>query len=211
MFPKYPKINTLFKREETKPCNIIIGDYTYPEFEQIKYWQVQEKIDGTNIRIHWNGTEVIIGGRTDAAQLHNALVLELQRLFPIEKMQAEFPDIGSDSCVTLYGEGYGAGIQAGGNYRATPSFILFDIRVGRWWLTRDACLDIAYKLSIPIVPVICQHMHTHDIIEYVMEKPKSACSLIEQISEGIVAKTDLLMRNGERLWFKLKVKDFKCS
>ena len=208
MFATYPKINTLFKREEKKPCRIIVGDYTHPEFENIKTWQVQEKVNGTNIRIFWDGYSVYFGGRTDNAQLSTLLLLELQNIFTVDRMREVFPDTPS-SGVILFGEGYGAGIQSGGNYRPTPSFILFDIKVAHWWLQRDTCVEIAYKLSIPIVPLIHQSMQTQDIIDYVKGKPKSECSIIEQQSEGIVAKTDLLMRNGARLWFKLKARDFE--
>lgn len=73
---KYPKIDTLYKREFTEkdPVSgeirylkkgkgeknkIIIGDYCVPEFESIKYWTVTEKMDGTNIRIEYlSGEEV---------------------------------------------------------------------------------------------------------------------------------------------------------
>lgn len=48
---KYPKINTLWKREEeANKSRIIIGEYALEECGLIKKWQVQEKIDGTNIR-----------------------------------------------------------------------------------------------------------------------------------------------------------------
>jgi hypothetical protein len=209
MFPKYPKINTLFKRETEKPCRIILGEYALEEFANIKYWQVQEKVDGTNIRINWDGEIVQFGGKTDKAKISPDLLFALHKLFTVEKMRNEFPDVYPELSVTLYGEGYGAGIQTGANYRPKPGFILFDVRVGKWWVKRVDCVKIANALSIPIVPLIVNWMTLSEIVEFVRSKPKSHCSLIKQPMEGIVAKTDLLLRNGERVWFKLKARDFK--
>ena len=211
MFPKYPKINTLFKRETEKPCRIILGEYALEEYPNIKYWQVQEKVDGVNVRINFDCGQVEIGGKNDNTQLSSDLLFELRRLFTVEKMKKQFPYVPFDSSVTLYGEGYGAGIQKGANYRPKPGFILFDVLIDNLWLKRVDCVKIADALSLPIVPLIVNWMTLSEIIEFVRSKPNSHCSLIKQPMEGIVAKTDLLLRNGERVWFKLKVSDFKDS
>ena len=44
----YPKIETLFKRDEKFN---ITDEIRCPEFDNIKKWLITEKIDGTNIRI----------------------------------------------------------------------------------------------------------------------------------------------------------------
>ena len=94
---EYPKINSLWKREgwyfnekdklgiqRSGRQSLIPGDYADPAFAAIKRWRVDEKIDGTNIRIFFNQTEdgvddrVIFGGRTDAAQLPTHLLVFLQ-------------------------------------------------------------------------------------------------------------------------------------
>lgn len=53
---EYHKIQTCFKRDE-KTKRIIEGDWTLPEFEYLKdcQWVFTEKVDGTNIRVMWNG------------------------------------------------------------------------------------------------------------------------------------------------------------
>jgi len=48
---KYPKINTIWKRDESNKFKIIEGDFSKQEFANIKNWQITEKIDGTNIRL----------------------------------------------------------------------------------------------------------------------------------------------------------------
>lgn len=51
----YPKIDTLFKREDAgkKKGHIIPGDYSRPEFTAVREWRLSEKVDGTNIRIEY--------------------------------------------------------------------------------------------------------------------------------------------------------------
>jgi hypothetical protein len=73
-----------------------------------------------------------------------------------EAFASVFPDSTPESPVILYGEGYGPGIQkGGGNYGSDQSFVLFDIKIGPWWLRREDVLEIADKLMIPdVVPVV---------------------------------------------------------
>ena len=148
----YPKINTIFKRDERNRFNIIEGDYSCPEFEAIKKWQISEKVDGTNIRILYNGSEPIFGGRTDDAQIPVFLLEYLQRTFTEDKLASLFPE--AKNGIMLFGEGFGNKIQsAGKRYRKENcSFILFDALIDGWWLERDNVKDIAEKLGIDVVP-----------------------------------------------------------
>jgi hypothetical protein len=127
-FPLYQKINTLWKRDGQN--KVITGDYASREFEDLRYadWTWTEKIDGTNIRLGWDGFGFTIGGRTNNAvfspTVYKALHEVAEQITP--KMRELFPA----QFVVIYGEGYGAGIQKGGGYRSTPGFIAFDARVG---------------------------------------------------------------------------------
>ena len=62
--------------------------------------------------------------------------------------------------ITLYGEGYGGGIQKGGGAYTSKtkggkaSFRLFDVFIGETWLDRENVEDIASKLGIKTVPLI---------------------------------------------------------
>src|SRR3990167_6378781 len=112
---EYHKINSIWKREIKG--EIIHGQYSHPVFEYLKnnLWVWTEKVDGTNIRIHWDGKQVTFGGRTDASSIPAFLVNRLRQVFTDEKMKAKF----QETEVTLYGEGYGAKIQKGGGmYKA---------------------------------------------------------------------------------------------
>lgn len=217
---KYQKIQTLFLRDDK---NIIIPDqFTYPEFEYLKdnKWECTEKIDGTNIRIeldfnvHDDGVREVnvnFKGRTDEATIPAHLYRRLKELFDNVNWLEIF-DITSTTSITLYGEGYGTKIQKGGNYISSGvDFILFDVKVDKWWLQRDAVEDIANKLNIKIVPLI-GYMTIPEAVEYVRRGFKSTIAENKDYdAEGLVLKTTtgLLRRNGERLITKIKTVDFR--
>jgi ATP-dependent RNA circularization protein (DNA/RNA ligase family) len=183
------------------------GQYALPEFEYLasNKWVFTEKVDGTNIRVNWDGEHVLFGGRTDKAQLPTFLFSKLQEMFPVEKFVQLFPD----TPMTLYGEGYGAKIQkGGGNYIPDGvSFIVFDIRVGDWWLKLIDVADIAGKLGIKHVPVYGVGS-LKDGIELVRGGLQSL--LGTHTAEGLVMRpvVDLLTRRGSRIITKIKHKDF---
>lgn len=218
---EYQKIQTLFKRDER---NIIIPDqFTYPEFEVLKdlKWECTEKIDGTNIRIELvssgNPEEGIImsfKGRTDKANIPKHLLTKLNWLFDREHLMEalNITDETQNCNIILYGEGYGVKIQKGGNYISNDvNFILFDVKVGKWWLDREAIKDIADKLGINAVPLM-GYMTIPEAIEYAKKGFKSTIAENKDYdAEGLVLKAPcgLLKRDGERLITKIKTVDFR--
>ena len=152
---EYHKIQTVFKRDMgTKHKTLLEGQFSLPEFEYLadNAWVFTEKVDGTNIRVMLKNGAIVFGGKTDAAQIPAQLVAVLNdRFLPLaSRMQEMF---SGDAC--LYGEGYGAKIQkGGGNYRPDQDFVLFDVRVGDWWLQRADVEDVAAKLGINVVPIV---------------------------------------------------------
>ena len=218
---EYQKIQTLFKRDER---NIIIPDqFTYPEFEVLKdlKWECTEKIDGTNIRIELessgnpeDGIIMSFKGRTDKAIIPEHLLTKLNWLFDRERLMEvlNITDETQDCNITLYGEGYGAKIQKGGNYISNDvNFILFDVKINKWWLDRESIKDIANKLGINVVPLM-GYMTIPEAIEYVKKGFKSTIAENKDYdAEGLVLKTPcgLLKRDGERLITKIKTVDFR--
>ena len=136
---KYHKILSLYKRDK-KDFSFIIGEWKTPELAFLKDldWIWTEKIDGMNIRIMWNGKDVRFGGRSDDTKFYTPLLLKLQQMFMVgEKLEIFKDNFGTDEMdVVLYGEGYGAKIQKGGE-RYIPddvSFVLFDVAVDGLYL-----------------------------------------------------------------------------
>jgi len=215
---EYQKIQTVFLRDEK---NIIIPSmFTQPEIEYLKnnIFECTEKIDGTNIRIEIHGKEIEFKGRTDKADIPAYLKKYLEETFTPDKVFKALnldPEVGTNenSVCTIYGEGYGVKIQSGGNYiKDGVGFILFDVKVDKWWLNREACEEIASKLEVPIVPVI-GHMTLLEAIEFVKKGFKSTIAQNRDYdAEGLVLRTPcgLLGRNGQRLIFKIKTRDFQA-
>lgn len=209
----YHKINTIFKRDMSKSNNpIIIGDWSEPEFEFLanNQWVFTEKVDGTNIRVMWDGERITFGGKTDNAQMPAPLVERLTVTFlPMKELFAETFGTELGTSVCLYGEGYGAKIQKVGSlYRPDQDFVLFDIKIGNWWLNRPDVESIATKLNIDIVPIVGEGT-LFDAIELVKVGMKSLWG--DFISEGIVArpKVELKKRNGDRIITKIKTVDYR--
>jgi len=207
---KYHKIQTIFKRDpETKYKTLLWGEFSKPEFEYLadKEWIFTEKIHGMNMRVHFDieTKEVTIGGRTDRAQIPQDLIDKINELFPAEEFANLF-----DCSVTLYGEGYGAGIQKGGNlYSPEKSFILFDVMMYGRYSEWGEVENIADELGCDIVPVIGKGT-LWDALELAKEKYNSVVAVEEYEAEGFVCRlpTELYNRYGERVIAKIKSKDF---
>lgn len=205
---KYQKIQTMFKRD-SKTKRIIEGEYSLPEFEYLKdnIWVATEKVDGTNIGVHYIGDKILFGGKEgEDSQIPASLINVLNELFPLEKFKKLYPDID----MSLFGEGYGKNIQdVGGHYNPNGvGFVLFDVKIGKWWLERKNIIDVAEKLKIDIVPVV--HTGTlSKVAELVKKGFNSAWG--EFLAEGMVLKPqlDLNTRSGDRIITKIKHKDFK--
>lgn len=205
---EYHKIQTVFLRDpQTNFKTLLDGQFAMPEFDYLKnnQWVFTEKVDGTNIRIKFDGEEITFGGKTDNAQIPGFLVNRLNEIFlpQLKKFRSIFT---GPTC--LYGEGYGTKIQKmGGNYRPDQDFVLFDVKVGDWWLQRQDVQDVADKMGIDIVPII-GFGNLWQMVEMVMRGFDSCWGTFR--AEGIVARpaTELFARNGSRIITKIKHKDF---
>ena len=207
---EYHKIQTVFKRDPaTNHRTLLEGQYALPEFEYLAScpWTWTEKVDGTNVRVSFFEGQLSFGGRTDNAQMPVKL---LQRLSEVFLPQADLMSgIFGGSTVTLYGEGYGSGIQrGGGNYSPTQQFVLFDVLVGIWWLQRPDVEDVALRLGLDVAPVIGQGTLV-EMVEYTRRGFGSMWGDFR--AEGIVARpqTELRTRGGERIITKIKTRDFQ--
>jgi hypothetical protein len=171
---EYHKINSLYKRHKGDDPNVdkalknklIIGDYAQEEFGVINKWIVEEKVDGTNIRIHYTVKDgvpsIVFGGRTSNAQIPAHLFNYLQTTFTLEKLQ-HFE--GENVDVVLYGEGIGPKIN-GNIYKLEEcKFVLFDVRVGHFWLKREDVYAIAKALGV-LKPVRIVEMNEQEIVEF---------------------------------------------
>ena len=181
------------------------------------------KLEGVKFNVRF-------AGKTDNAQIPPKLLAHMKEKYTDEKVLAslglkkfipvneweidhnwleyeQIPDM-----YTIYGEGYGVGIQkGGGNYiKDGNEFIVFDVKVNNIWLKTEARDEIATKLGAPIVPFI-GYFTIDEAIDYVRKGFKSVIAENpDYMAEGLVLRTDLglLNRMGKRLIVKVKYKDF---
>lgn len=214
---EYHKINGVFKRGEKG--DFIHGDWALPEFDALQEckWDWREKVDGTNIRIYWDGQGIEIKGRTDRAQLPALLAEYLAEAFTnnLERkawLAEKFP-----GGVVLYGEGFGYKIQGvGSGYLPdSVSFALFDIAYAKGWIRDEAVESIARELGITYAPVVWRGVTLAEAITRIKSSatspPVSPLALNGALSEGVVGTPvgGFLNHKGQRIITKLKYKDFR--
>lgn len=208
---EYPKIEAVFNRDTNGTKKLIWGDFRNEVVEFLSHntWVCTEKIDGTNIGIVWDGHSVSYQGRTERANIPAHLMNKLIELFGGNAAEELFEQTFGNKKVILFGEGYGAKIQNGGNYRNDVSFILFDVFIpdDNLWLKRKSVEEIARTFGIDAVPIILEGTIA-DAVNFVMERPKSTIGTATM--EGLVCrpKIELYDRRNNRVIVKIKTIDF---
>jgi hypothetical protein len=142
--------------------------------------------------------------------------LGLKKFIPVDEWETEHNWLEYEqipNIYTIYGEGYGAGIQSGGWYiKDGNEFIVFDVKVNDIYLKTDARDDIANRLGAPIVPLI-GYFTLDEAIDFVRKGFRSVVAENPEakMAEGLVLRTDLGLRNrmGKRLIVKVKYEDFQ--
>ncbi len=201
---EYQKIENIFKFDEK--YRIILGmTNTFNCLKNIE-WIGTEKVDGTNIRIYWDGHEVSIAGRTDKAQIPSHLMQYLAETFLIKEMEYVFEQMFGEKETYLFGEGYGNKIQANGDkYSKNPKFILFDVCIDGFDLSKDNVKVIADKLGLECVPVVFKG-NLDGAIEFVKEHPMSTLGDNTHEMEGLVLEPTIQLYNRNHKLVKCKCK-----
>lgn len=208
----YHKIETLFERAMDGSKKLIPWKWNNPAVAFLADcdWVWTEKVDGTNICIHWDGHQITFWGRKEGSSIPSHLLNYLTRTFLTDETEQLFEQKFGEKEVHLYGEGYGPKIQKCGHlYRDDVGFILFDVQVDGWWLRRDAVFDVATAFGIDAVPVVGIGS-LGDAIDFIRENPNSVLSDKVKM-EGLVCRPveELFDRAGNRLVVKIKYRDFR--
>lgn len=206
----YNKIETVFNRDVNGTKKLIDGDYRSSLVEYLKnnVWRWTEKIDGTNIRVIWDGHNITFGGKTENTQIPADLVNFLNEKFKNIETEELFEQAFNDKKVVLFGEGYGPKIQNGGDYRSDVSFIMFDVAINGRYQEWDNVLNIAKMFDVDVVPMVMEGT-VEDAINFIKTHPKS--NFGTAFMEGVVGKplVEIFDRSGNRAIVKVKWEDFK--
>ena len=207
----YHKISGPFKRD-TDLKKVVPGNWVNPTVELLAdahIWSASEKLDGTNVRLIWDGHNLSFNGRTNKADLHKDLAAKLTELFIQPGVEEYFEEEFGENEVILVGEGYGAGIQkGGGNYSPTKEFIGYDAIVRGKYLSKANSASIFERLGIPVNPEITGY-NLYELIDIVANGLCSRFGSRDFFAEGLVATTiyPLYDNNGQRVIVKLKHED----
>lgn len=204
---EYQKIETLYKfYNEIKRFR---KEFYNPIVEYLKdcKWIGTEKIDGTNVRVLWNGHNFEFSGRTDKAVLPKELQELLKNTFNYD-MEVMFEQKFGDKEVLLFMEGYAGKIQNGA-YKGSEKVIGFDIMVNSIYLDKKVSEQIFEELGIKFVPVI-EFNNLQECIDFVKNHQSSIIQPESQM-EGLVCypAVRLYDHQGNRIIVKIKNKDLK--
>lgn len=211
---EYPKIETPYERSMDGRRQLIYGLFQSPEVEFLAEdeWQWTEKVDGTNIRIHWDGHDVEFGGRAEKSQIPAPMFNRLNELFGGETNAQMFEQVFGEKDVILFGEGYGNKIKAVGSQYLPDSvdFALFDVLIGDIWLKWNVVEDVAKMFGVQTVPVV-GYGTLYEAIDFVRERHETHLPNSTAPMEGLVIRNPLgmLTRDGKRIVVKVKYRDFK--
>jgi len=231
---KYPKIDTLFIRDENHKVK---PEVRITDFDNIKNIIITEKIDGTNAQIllgiNYDTLDVKVRFCSRENEIEKKDIMYIAdtcyKKLKIDKIaewyynnialnqkEARIKDNATE--VRLFGEVYGDKINTGAKYSNTRDFRLFDIQIGSHFVTYEELCTLAEGLEIKVVPVIYQGP-LGDLLEY--EKLKGFLKNFKTriigeggtggLGEGIVIRPEplLLTRFGERIIVKIKRSDFE--
>lgn len=209
---EYHKIEVLFERDTNGTKKLVEGAFRNNaiEFLANNEWEFTEKIDGTNIRVHWDGHKIEFGGRTDRAQIPNHLLLKLNEIFTNNETEELFEQKFGEHDVILFGEGYGNKIQRGGLYRSDVGFILFDVMIDGNYQSRQSVEDVASCFGLEIVPIVLRGT-IQNAIDFVKTNPNSTIGNAKM--EGVIGRPKIELRDrcGKRIIVKIKVCDFEVN
>lgn len=208
---EYHKIETVFERDTNGSKKLIDGLFRNETvgFLANNMWEFTEKIDGTNIRVCWDGHNIEFRGRTDKADIPKHLLVKLTEMFMNDETEQLFEQMFGEKEVILFGEGYGTKIQkCGDQYRSDVGFILFDVMIGDVYLTRGGVHQIADAFGLELVPVVLIGT-IRGAVNFVKSEPDSTIGSAKM--EGVVGRpiVEVCDRLGNRVIVKIKVRDFK--
>ncbi len=211
-FHRYPELVTLDKR---------------PEILAVREAIATEKLHGSNFRVYFpaglqSASEVRFGSRNEIfadgdTSFFGGRPVRWFRDNPglLERLLEVFASRGF-SDVVVYGEVCGGSVQKGVKYTADGEIIFraFDIRVGGNFVTYDLFVELCDEAQLPRVPEIWRGDPSKEAFDALLEQPstearKNGVSQPDHVSEGVVIRSNPLLRDVFGDWLIIKHKSAK--
>lgn len=206
---EYQKIETLYRfNPEKKKYDPVFYNPIVDYLKDLP-WIASEKIDGTNVRVHYDGYRVSWLGRADSSELPKEAEELLQKTFGESEIVFEQQFGAKD--VILFMECYGGKIQ-GGAYGGSERLIGFDVMVNRIYLDKLTIAPIFDLFGIETVPFF-EMPSIPDCVDWVFHRhsPSPHCEKGSTPVEGLVCvpKARLYDHQGNRVCVKIKARDLR--
>ena len=209
---EYQKILTLYKfsMDTYEFVNIIHDEYV--DYLKDLVWLISEKVDGMNIRVHYDGHRVEWNGRTDKANLPKEVEQLLQTTFGDSEII--FEQLFGEKDVILFMECYGGKIQ-GGLYGGAERLIGFDVMINGEYIDKRNIEGIFNRFNVPCVEFgeVKGLKTVVDMVKDAISSPeKNISKLCEKgttVIEGYVCvpKCRIYDNQGNRIIVKIRVRD----
>lgn len=215
----YHKIRNLFKRDPN--THKLLDEMVCPEIDNNRYWVGTEKLDGMNIRVTIERNIVVsavgpfhrimVGGKTENATMQDSWIEHVLGYFAVPKLITLPEELwDSNDRLVIYGELCGPKINGNPHRLDHLKFAMFDVE-GKRFLPPDLVARIALHFNVP-TPRVLFHREglAHIIAEYRFGLKNQMVP--GEYLEGVVLRPfygDLFDRFGNRLIFKLKLRDLR--
>lgn len=213
-FARYTELVTIDKR---------------PEILAVREVVATEKLHGSNFRAHFpagiqSPDEIVFGSRNEIFARGDTSFYggRPQRWFHERRALVErfMEALARRSLhdVVLFGEVCGTSVQRGVKYAADGEILFraFDILVGECFVTYDLFVEICDEAGLQRVPEIWRGEPSREAFDALIEKrsaeaERNGVDLSENMAEGVVIRSNPLLRNvfGEWLIIKHKAKKYR--
>ncbi len=208
----YQKIPTLYLTDKkTKLCTCEYSNNLFGYLSTLE-WVFTEKIDGTNLRIVWDGFNISFLGRTNDAIFEDDVLIYLNETYNNNGFKKLLEEKVGTKLTILFGELFGQKIGCYGNYYDSNELRVrfFDVSIDEKYLNYTNSRNFIESIGEEYVPEVFRgtlnNCKSEVLASHISSVSKNFSNLI---IEGLVGQPIFQLYNEkkERIIVKLRVED----